>query len=177
MITHFKQKSAFLFLLFVGLSLAAFPSMKFPGWDRLTKISPYIFLATSKGIPWRVKNTNGFTMTNPSRGVLHSDIEITAILKGNEVRPGTSADMKSTYWPSQGETYLIFSSYFDGHSFQAFDDYCIVPLGYHFPTNMLNGQSLDDQIRAVLQYRYNILTNEMAHAQTEKQRLEEILKK
>jgi hypothetical protein len=177
MITNFKKQLAIVLLIFLTFSLIGFPVVTFPGWKQLTKTSPHIFLAISKGIPWRIKYTNGYAITNPSRGILHSDIEIALTLKGDNPRPGSIADVKSTYWPSQDETYLIFASYFEGNSYQALDDYCFVPLGHNFSTNIVIGRTLDEQIRAILEYRYNMLSNEMNRAQTEKQRLEDFLKR
>ncbi len=177
MITHFRKKTLFLLLLVATVSALAFPASPFIDWNNTVDGSSSILVATSKGIPWRTKLTNGGVMFNPSRGVLTSDIEIVATLKGEKFNSGTAAILRSTKWPAQGDAYLIFANFFDGKDCQAFDDYSVVPLGHDFDTNILSGKSLDEQIHSLLQIRYRHLTNEIAHAQTEKERLDEYLKK
>ena len=49
-------------------------------------------------------------------------------------------------------------------------------MGTNFPTNLLAGKSFDKQVRALLQYRVDMLSRDMEQAQEEKKRLEEGLK-
>jgi len=60
--------------------------------------------------------------------------------------------------------------------YHATEQYRIVPLGTSFPTGLLAGKGFDEQIRALLQYRVDMLKREMEEAQEEKARLEEGLK-
>ena len=107
------------------------------------------------------------------RGLINSDIQIVSVLKGT-TNSGT-ARLTSEYWPRQGEYYLVFAHYHDDF-YQAVEKYRIVPLGPHFTTNSLSGKSLNQQIRALLQHRLDMLNCEMQQAQEEKARLEEGLK-
>ena len=114
------------------------------------------------------------SLTDIKNGLIDSEMEISLVLKGttNQGR----IIVRSQYWPRQGENYLIFSHFFAG-VYQGFETYRVVPLGLYFPTNILTGKPLDEQVKIALQYRLDMLNREMQKEQEEKQRLEQGLKK
>jgi hypothetical protein len=175
-----KKILLWLSLLVAALSVMAFLTYDFPGWCALVERSPCIIIARCKSSPERVRFINGVKVDNPMvsgpmGGIVLSDIKIVSVLKGDNVKLA-STTLWSKYWPYQGESYLLFATDYDGTNCKAFDLYRIVPLGHFFPTNILTGKSLDDQIKALLQYRLNNLNLELEHEQTEKERLEKGLK-
>jgi hypothetical protein len=174
--TNMKKLIIGLLLVVAASSLLAVILFPFPGWNSIGKISPSIIIAKCKSSAKWTWVTNG-VVHSMADGITLSDIEVVSVLKGGSVPPGTKATLASQYWACQGETYLLFATDFDGSMCHAIEDYRVVPLGHGFPTNILTGKPLDEQIKVILQYRYALLTNEMSHAQTEKQRLEEFLKK
>jgi hypothetical protein len=94
-------------------------------------------------------------------------------LKGDEkIGP---IHLTSTYWPHQGEYYLIFGFYTNG-SFNAYSPYRIVPLGDSFSTNLLQGNTLDEKVRGLLKYRLGQLNEQLKEGQDEKKRIEEGLR-
>jgi len=81
------------------------------------------------------------------------------------------AELLSTYWPRQGEHYLIFSHFSDGR-YQAAEKYRVVPLGLSCSTNALVDKPVREQIKILLQRRLDNLNREVQEQQEEKQRLE-----
>ena len=140
----------------------------FTGWDDLTTKSPDIIIARCATTP----NTPAID------GVIWSDIEVLAVLKG-DAKPGV-ARMVSQYWPRQGERFLMFATYQSNQLYRAYNAtvaYRIVPLSRYFPTNELAGKSLDEQIRLVLRRRLEDVNRELERLAKEKSRLEEGLKR
>jgi hypothetical protein len=163
------------------LAATAFASIKFPGWERLGQISPYIVIARCKASPQPTRVIDGVVYDNPMRGgrmggVVLCDIEITSVLKGENVKPGSPVTLWSKYWPSQGDSYLLFANVLENTNCQALDLYRVVPLGHDFPTNSLEGKTLDEQVKFMLQWRLFYLNRELEQGQEEKKRLEEGLK-
>ena len=106
--------------------------------------------------------------------LIDSDMQIVSVLKGG-LTNGPIV-LRSRFWPRQSENYLVFGHFSDG-IYHAYEDYRVVPLGVGFSTNELAGKSLDQQIKLMLEYRFNDLNSELERGQKEKQRLEEGLKK
>lgn len=147
----------------------------FSSWNGLIQVSPDIIIAHCSRTP-DPERDHGSGPTGP---MVFSDIEVLSILKGAGVtnwaggmpQLGTSR-LVSTYYPRQGEYYLVFSIYHDGEH-QASEKYRVVPLGLDFSTNSLSGKTLDAQIQMLLQRRLNDLNRQMKEEHAEKQRLEE----
>jgi hypothetical protein len=161
-------------LVVAAVTVMAVPIQPFTSWRDLTERAADISIARCSKTPdpFNMK-TNGVGI-DMEGGLIESDIEVLFVLKGaTNVGP---TRLLSQYWPRQGENYLIFSS---GHvgSCQAIEPYRVVPLGTYFPTNVLAGKPLEQQIQVVLQYRLVHLNQELTVMQEEKKRLEEGLKK
>ena len=165
-------------ILNLALALAACTAIAivvqpFSSWESLIKRSPDIIIARCSKTPARSVVQNDGTVLEFRDGLIPSDIEVISAIKGaTNLGP---ALLNSRFLPRQGEQYLIFSIFHDGF-YQAVETYRVIPLGLSFPTNMLAGKSFDQQIRALLQYRLNMLNREIQQAQEEKARVEEGLK-
>ena len=160
-------------ILVVAASVVTgFVTVHFPGWSAMPEISPSIVIVrcTSSGVQRWVSNGVVNVMWD---GIVRSDVELVSVLKGESMPPGTKGTLYSQHWGDQGKLYLVYASYYDGSRCDAFDDYRVVPLGHNCPTNMLDGKSLDEQIKVLLKYRLDSLNRELEHGQVEKKRLEE----
>lgn len=175
---NIKKESIWLLFLATTISVHAFLSAGFPGWDILANKSPWIVIAYCKKSPERHRLVNGMRVSNPltggpDGGIVLSDFKIVALLKGQNPKPKSDVTLWSSSWPYQGETYLIFATDFDGTNYSAYDSYRVVTLGHNFSTNTIAGKSLNDQIRAALRYRLDKLKVQIKEDQQEKLRLEE----
>jgi hypothetical protein len=92
------------------VSTMAYMEISFPGWDVLIGESSDIIIAKCKVTPDPYKlDQHGHSVD--FKGLINSNIEIVSILKGvtNSVTGDfRAARLLSTYWPRQGEYYLIF---------------------------------------------------------------------
>lgn len=170
-----KNLISLLLLLISAVTVKAFLTTKFPGWDALTENSQSILIVQCTKSPVRMQITNGVVTMNPTRGVVKSDVEIVSTLKGLSSPYGTPVNLTSEYWPYQGERYLLFANVYDGSNCQALDLYRVIPLGHFFETNVLTDKPLRDQIHLLLQYRLSNLNTELKNNQEEKDRLEQAL--
>lgn len=163
------------FALFGIASIAtAVVIMPFRGWERLAQKSSDVIVVRCSKTPDPLAPDKDGVSLEIIDGIVDSDMEIVSILKG-----GTNSGnvrVSSEYWPRQRECYLIFADFHDGY-YQAVESYRVVPLGINFPTNLLTGKSLEEQIRTALKYRLDNLDRKMKEEMEEKQRLEEGLKK
>jgi hypothetical protein len=172
---NMKRKAV---MLKVTLAVAASTAIAvvvqpFSSWESLIRRSPDIIIARCSKTPARSFVEKDGTVVEYRDGLIPSDIQVIAALKGaTNLGP---ALLDSRFLPRQGEQYLIFSIFHDG-SYTAVETYRVIPLGLSFPTNMLAGKSFNEQIRALLRYRLNLLNREMQQAQEEKNRLEEGLR-
>lgn len=172
---NMKSKAVILRLtLAVAASTAiAVVVQPFSSWESLIRRSPDIVIARCNMTPARAIVQKDGTVLEFRDGLIPSDIEVILALKGRtNLGP---AILDSQFLPRQGEQYLIFSIFHDG-LYQAVEPFRVIPLSLSFPTNMMAGKSFNEQIRALLQYRLNMLNREMEQAQEEKKRLEEGLK-
>ncbi len=159
-----------LFLAIAATSMAVM-TQPFSGWGNLKKKSPDIIIVRCTKTPSRLSVNSGGLVLEIKGGVIRSDVEVISVLKGTtNVGPVL---LKSTCWPRQGELYLVFSIRQDNVC-QAIESYRIVPLGIDFSTNMLAGQSCDQQIKMLLQYRLDHLNRQLQEEQEEKKRLEQV---
>lgn len=106
-------------------------------------------------------------------GVIQSDIEVVSVLKGRP-KTGTSRLFSTYRVPQQGNYYLIFALYYEGH-YQALEDYNVIPLGTDYPSNALASKTLDEKIDAMVQLRLNQLNGSGPNSLREKERLEKEL--
>jgi hypothetical protein len=169
-----KKTNLLIIFIVIALASAAFATLvrPFSNWDTLIKQSTNIIIARCKETPERLRvSSNGATIET-SGGVIRSEMQILSELKGKINLTNLLID--SAYWPRQREAYLIFGIYHDGF-IQANEEYCFIPLGPEFSTNMLAGKSFDQQIKELLTYRLNTLNFRMKEEQEEKQRLEQAL--
>jgi hypothetical protein len=156
-------------MLFAASMAFAVMLVPFTNWDDLTKQSPDIVIA-------RCVVTADTTIIDD--GMNWTDIEVLSVLKG-DTKPGP-ARMVSTYWPRQGENFLMFSTYHTNQKYRGYNAtemYRIVPLGLYFNTNAVTGKRLDEQIQIVLRRRLEKLNGELKDGAEEKKRLEEGIKK
>jgi len=157
---------------FTGTTLAVV-LVPFHGWDALIAKSPEIIIAKCLKAPEETLYRQGNVVEGVRDGVFPSEIEVVAVLKGMTNRGPVR--LYSRVPLSRGEDYLIFARFFD--TYDAPEEYRIVPLGSRFSTNLLVGKQLDDQIQTLLQYRLKNLNREMERLQEEKVRLESAVKK
>lgn len=157
---------------FAGTTLAVV-LVPFHGWDALVAKSPEIIIANCLKTPEETLFRLGNVVEGARDGVFPSEIEVIAVLKGMTNRGPVR--LYSRVPLSRGEAYLIFARFFD--TYDAPEEYRIVPLGSRFSTNLVAGKQLDDQIQALLQFRLNNLNREMEKLQEERTRLESGLKK
>ncbi len=162
-----QMKAKLFILVAVLISAPVFAVLivySFPGWDWLKETSPDIIIARCSKAPLQYD-----TDFEPN-----SNIDVEWVLKGtNGLR---SSILRSFYLPRQGEHYLIFSTYHNG-SYQAIEEYRIVPLGVRFSTNAIAGKPLDEQLQVLFKQALDNLNREIQKDQEEKQRLETALKK
>src|SRR2546422_754034 len=164
---NMKLRTTGIVLLVAVSTAAAVIILPFTSWDDLTKKSPDIIIARCATTP----NTPAID------GVIWSDIEVLAVLKG-DTKP-EAARMVSQYWPHQDERFLMFATYQSNQLYRAYnatETYRIVPLGRYFPTNELTGKTLDEQIQLVLRRRLEDVNRELQKNAEEKNRLEKGLK-
>jgi hypothetical protein len=168
-----KATTSKLVLLAMVSTALAVPMQPFSDWESVIQRSPDIILARCTQTPARSYVQPDGVVLEFRDGILHSDIMIESVLKG--VTNCAPAWLSSRYWPRQGELYLIFSTRFEG-LYHATESYRVIPLGMGFPTNVLSGQSLHEQIRTVFNYRLHELGRELQQRQEEKKRLEQGLR-
>jgi hypothetical protein len=153
-------------------AVMGYPVFPFAGWPWLQQRSRDVIIGRCTATPEaETVGTNGVALS--LRGLIRSEIRLLCVLRGATNSGPTR--VVSSYWPRQGEYYLIFANLHDG-IYEAIEQYRIIPLGMDFPTNMLAGKSFDETIRALLQYRLGNLKAEMGRAQEEEKRLQEGLK-
>lgn len=153
---------------------AAFAVMivPFPGWNWLKEHSEDIVVVHCSETP-----TN-----SDDDGVFYAKVDVTSILKAvtnsiSSQKPELGPTiLRSLYSTRQGEFYLIFSSYHEG-SFQAFEEYRVIPLGIQFSADSIADKSLDEQIQILFQRRLKNLDREIKNNTDEAQRLESGLEK
>lgn len=164
-----KSKIIIALALSVAISALARVIAPFKGWSALESGSPYIIIAhCGKPTP----STPGVITINATRS--DSAIEVVSALKGTN---GLAASRLLTDHDLQrGENYLVFA-YYDGGTYQAFEEYRVIPLGNSFHTNLIAGKSLDEQLQILFRRRLDDLNQQMKEEQEEKQRLEEGLQK
>jgi hypothetical protein len=168
-----KTKSV---VIILGLSCLATMVMglalhEFRGWQDLTERSSDILIVRCTETPDpTVPDKNG--VVHEMYGCVESNVNIVYVLKGT-ASTNSAAKLLSNTEQLQGEYYLIFSRY--PGDFNAYDNYQVVPLGHEFSATGLDGKSLDQQIKAVLQMGLDHLNNQMQKEQREKERLEQIL--
>lgn len=159
-------------LLMHGGNVNAYITSDFAGWPALEGKSHDIIIARCSATPdLSPVGTNGVAIDR--RGLIYSEIQIVAVLKGTN-NFGTG-QLVSSYWPRQGEYYLIFSDYRFG-SYLAYEAYRIVPIGMSFSTDELKSGILDYEITTLLRRRLDKLNRQMSIELDEKHRLEEGLK-
>lgn len=152
-------------VLFVSLVLAtavmAVKTLPFPGWGDVQETSSDIIIA--RCLKTTESPSGGF------QGLIDSDINIIMVLKGKTNQ--AIVNLRSLYWPRPNVQYAIFSKFHDG-VYDAIEPYRIIPLGTYFPTNMLTGKNLNEQITAIFKWRLVQLKREIEQNAEEKQQLE-----
>lgn len=163
-----------LLLSTIGCAAIAAVTQPFTTWDNLTNKSTDIVIVRCARTPQRLNVQSDGVVVEIKDGLISSEIQVVAVLKGRtNLGP---AVLVSRYWPRQSDQYLVFSYYQDG-SFMAVERYRVVPLGIDFPTNVITGKSMEEQIQAMLRYRLDQLNHELEEQQAEKNRLEQGLKR
>lgn len=177
--------------LVVASSVRGYVTAEFPGWDDLTRLTPFVIIVRCTHAPVSPRLINGIMCDNPllvHANVTLTDVEMVATLKTDMSGPfaagsvpdrmavlkaGNSLTLWSEYRPCQSDEYLLFVNQFEGTNCFARDLYRVVPLGHSFNTNWLSGKSLDEQVKFMIQYRLNNLKQELQDAAEEKGRLEQ----
>jgi hypothetical protein len=145
-------------------------------WPTLEHDSQAIIIARCKSTPEWMHYTNGVLIMNPALGLVESEMEVEAVLKGTNSPTGTPIRFGSEFWPRQGENYLIMAQSYDGVLCRANEKYRIIPLGLFFTTNALTGKTVEEKIRQMLQFRVDHLDQQLQEDKAEKQRLDNALK-
>lgn len=159
-----KIKIVTLFALTLAVTVTGIPVLPFPGWEEIEqKSTDIVIVRCQKSID---------DPANAIRGLIHSDIQVICVLKGQANI--ISAKLDSMYWPRRGEEYALFST-LQNETYDAIETYRVIPLGTYFPTNSLTGKMLDEQIQIIFQWRLNQLNQDLAHLNDEKLRLESAL--
>jgi hypothetical protein len=145
----------------------------FTDWRTLTDGSSDILILRCTRTPDPVGTSHNGIMREIRDGIVDSEVRPVFMLKGT----GASqvSVLSSQYWPRQGEDYLVFGMVHNG-SCQAIEPYRVVPLGISFSTNVVAGKTLNERIRAVLEYRLEAVNRQLREAQEEKERLTQGLK-
>ena len=152
------------FFVAVTAALAVYVS-SFTSWDDLIRDSKDIVV---------VRCTKTTPENTPINDMVWSDIEVLSVLKG-ETKVG-AALMASTYWPRQGERFLLFSNFQNTDVYKAYispEEHRIVPLGRFFQTDKLAGKKLNEQIQLILLDRKGALTRDSRMRADEMKRLEQ----
>jgi len=174
-----KMKTLSILYIFLFLACPAFAVLisEFTSWNDLIGRSPDIIIARCTMTPDFTSPGSSATTRWTLDDVVHSDIEVIDVLKGN-TKPGLS-HLGSFYKPHQGDMFAIlgqFSTYQLNSWYNAVEDYRIIPLKEDFDTNKLTGKTLDEQMKIILTARLCDLNDELAKANTEKNRIESGLK-
>jgi hypothetical protein len=179
-VIHMKNKMRLMLFAVVSLSFA-FVTYDFPGWDELIRLSPEIVIVSCKHSPESSRLIDGKENPNPMLvgrmgGVTLTDVEVVSRLKGTTAEIGSTLTLFSQYRPDQGDFYLLFVTEFQGTNCFALDNYRVVPLGYSFKTNLLQGKDLEQQVQFMIQYRLDHLNQELEKGRQEKERLSQAVK-
>lgn len=156
-------------VIFIVSGAFATRYLPFTDWDDVKRNSPDVIVARCIKTPNPYDVPKGEPFREVRSGLLDSDIEVVMVIKG-DTKPGV-ARVNSRFSPRQGEHYLIFSHFHDNFYLSA-EEYRIVPLGLNFPTNIVTGKSLDEQVQSVFRYRLSQLNRQLEQLQEEKTRLE-----
>lgn len=150
------------------ITIGAFARMGFPfsSWEEIIHHSTDIVVVRcGKTVP-----------PPPSLSPPRSDagIDVIGILKGtNSLGPSR---LWTDHLVHEGENYLIFGAY-NNSNYVAFEEYRVVPLGYHFSTNWIAGKSLDEQIQQLFKQAVFQLDREITEDQEQKAQLESAIRK
>ena len=187
-----KQCIAILILLATAITGIAVNMAIFNGWNALIEQSPNIFIARrpSPTQPAANESTNDSKITATVNDVTLCPIEVICSLKGN-AKPGPAqlllfdANQRGRFSPQKGDMFLVFANNCEVDSatnstYGAVEGYRIVLMGADYRsvawTNALAAKPLKEQIKYVLEYRFEALSEELARDQAEKQRVEDGLK-
>ena len=124
----------------------------FKSWDDLIEKSSEIILARCIATRDFISATN--TLPIVVDGMIHSDIEVISVLKGNS-KPGL-ATMASQYWPYRGQYFLVLANYEKDQyniGYTAIEPYRVIPLEHFFYTNQLAGKTLKEQVQFIRRRR------------------------
>ena len=161
-----KTKIIITISLIIAITVIARQIPQFLGWDKLVS-TDVVVLRYGKPAP----PTSGFVpVLNGAK--CNSPINVLFVLKGTNYL----TQLQTSHELQEGENYLLFG-YYDGGSYQAMEDYSIIPLGKTFSTNVIAGKPYDEQISILFKLRIDELNRQIQSAQQEKERLEQGLRR
>lgn len=152
---------------------AAYLTSDFPGWNTLQMESSDIFVARCNETPdpydvWKDGHQVDF------QGLINSSMQIAFKIRGTASLGGVQ--ITSTFWPKQGEYYLIFARHKDD-CYQAVEDFRVILLGTRFSTNGIAGKTPDVQIQILLKKGLDIVNERIQQDEAERKQLEEAFQK
>ena len=169
-----KNNIAITALFAIVYGALAIPVGEFKSLSDLTDQSPEIIIARCTGTLDFISASNNATVVVD--GMIHSDIEVVFVLKGNS-KTGMS-QMASQYWPYRGEYFLVLANnekdqFNSGYT--AVERYRVISLSHNFMINQLAGKTSKEQIQLILNSRLKDLNSEIARDNEERQRIESCL--
>jgi hypothetical protein len=150
---------------------------EFKSWNHVADESSDIVVARCTATPYYTPPGAPPKPTWIIDNVTQSDIEVVSVLKGS-TKPALS-HMASWYRPYQGQLFLVFANYTTygtNSSYNAIEEYRVVPISRDFQMSELNGKTLGQQVQCVLAARVKDLAQELAQENEEKKRIEEGIK-
>lgn len=154
-------------VLFKSLNVSALVLGPFPGWDRMEKMSSNIaVVACYQPLSSR---------PNYDDDVVGSDRQAHLYLSLKGTNWASNFRLLTNYPLLRGRKYLVFGYYVDG-TFEAFEDYRVVPLSRDFDIKSVSGKSPDQQLQILFQDGIKEMDREIQNDEAEKQRMEEALR-
>jgi hypothetical protein len=171
-----KKYISIIILLLTASTAFAVLMSSFTSWDDLIERSPEIIIARCTSTLGSSKSERPILNID---GMIPSDIEVIAILKGNG-KPGLE-HLTSQYWPCPGRAFLLFANYENDQYYKGYvavEKYRVVPMNRYasennqFLTNELSGKTLREQVQMILNNRLLDLNEELADNSNEMKHLE-----
>jgi|SRR5579871_1309663 len=158
----------FLISSVVATTVLATLQFPFPGWRVVIDKTPDIVIARWHRTP---------PVQIRLDALIDSEGEITAVLKGANKIGTTHLRLSDEILLREGESYLIFGFQSENNMVQASESYRVIPLGTRFTPELIRSKTLDEKIDFLFRYRLEVISNQVAQLNDEKNRLETGLQK
>ena len=160
-----KTRIITLLLSIAAISIIARIIPPFQSWKHLEKWSSSIIVVVA-GHP--IPPPQGVEILDAPK----SDFSITvrSVLMGTNNVP--NARLETDHELKTGQAYLVFSHDFDSGTYNAWEDYRVLPLGFKFSPDLIQGRPLDEQLQILFQLAVDNLNEEIAKTQAERDRIQ-----